>query len=70
VPLTPLDGGEAGYNLVIGQVVGIDIDDRFVKDGLVDTGAMRPILRAGYRDYFVVTPENRFSMTRPTGGGG
>ena len=70
VPLTPLDGGEAGYNLVIGQVVGIDIDDRFVKDGLVDTGAMRPIMRAGYRDYFVVTPENRFSMTRPTGGGG
>jgi flavin reductase (DIM6/NTAB) family NADH-FMN oxidoreductase RutF len=70
VPLTPLDGGEAGYNLVIGQVVGIDIDDRFVKDGLVDTGAMRPILRAGYRDYFVVTPENRFSMTRPAGGGG
>jgi flavin reductase (DIM6/NTAB) family NADH-FMN oxidoreductase RutF len=70
VLLTPLDGGEAGYNLVIGQVVGIDIDDRFVKDGLVDTGAMRPDLRAGYRDYFVVTPENRFSMTRPTGGGG
>jgi flavin reductase (DIM6/NTAB) family NADH-FMN oxidoreductase RutF len=70
VPLAPLNGGDARYNLVIGQVVGIYIDDRFVKDGLVDTGAMRPILRAGYRDYYVVTPENRFSMTRPAGGGG
>ena len=70
VPLTPLDGGQARYSLVIGQVVGIYIDDRFVKDGLVDTGAMRPILRGGYRDYFVVTPENRFSMTRPAGGSG
>ena len=55
---------------MIGQVVGIYIDDRFVKDGLVDTGAMRPILRAGYRDYYVVSPENLFSMTRPAGGGG
>ena len=70
VPLDPLGGGEARYRLVIGQVVGIYIDDRFVQGGLVDTGAMRPILRAGYRDYFVVTPENRFAMTRPAGGGG
>lgn len=70
VPLAPLNGGDARYNLVIGQVVGIYIDDRFVKDGLVDTGAMRPILRGGYRDYYVVTPENRFAMTRPAGGGG
>ena len=69
VPLEPLGGGPAAYYLVIGQVVGVYIDDRFIHDGIVDTAAMRPIMRAGYRDYFVVTPENRFTMTRPRGGG-
>src|SRR5215208_6654406 len=67
VSLTPLDG-EARYFLVIGQVIGIHIDDRFVVDGRVDTAAMRPIARAGYRDYFVATPETRFAITRPKGG--
>ena len=51
------------------QVVGIHIDDRFIVDGVVDTAAMRPIARAGYREYFVATPETNFAMTRPTGGG-
>ncbi len=67
VPLTPI-GGEAKYFLVIGQVVGIHIDDRFIVDGIVDTAAMAPIARAGYRDYFVATPETKFSITRPKGG--
>jgi flavin reductase (DIM6/NTAB) family NADH-FMN oxidoreductase RutF len=68
VPLVPLDGGDPPYFLVVGQVVGVYIDDRFIIDGIVDTAAMRPITRAGYRDYFVVTPDNKFSMTRPPGG--
>jgi flavin reductase (DIM6/NTAB) family NADH-FMN oxidoreductase RutF len=67
VPLTPLEGA-ARYRLVIGQVVGVHIDDRFVVDGLVDTAAMRPIARSGYHDYFVATPETKFSLRRPTGG--
>ncbi len=67
VPLTPL-GGEGRYWLVIGQVIGVHIDDRFVVDGLVDTAAMRPIARAGYHDYFVSTPETKFSIRRPKGG--
>jgi flavin reductase (DIM6/NTAB) family NADH-FMN oxidoreductase RutF len=65
VPLTPLGGGDPAYWLVVGQVVGIHIDDRFIVDGLVDTAAMRPIARAGYRDYFVSTPETKFSIRRP-----
>ncbi len=56
---------QQNYNLVIGQIVGIHIDDRFIKDGLVDVGAMRPIARLGYMDYAVVTPETIFSITRP-----
>ncbi|HEX5866114.1 MAG TPA: flavin reductase family protein [Beijerinckiaceae bacterium] len=68
VPLTPLSGAEARYFLVIGEVVAIHIDERFIVGGLVDTAAMRPITRAGYRDYFVATPDTRFAMTRPRGG--
>jgi flavin reductase (DIM6/NTAB) family NADH-FMN oxidoreductase RutF len=60
--------GEATHSYVVfGQVVGIHIDDRFIKDGLLDTAAMRPIARAGYHQYFVSTPETKFSMRRPTG---
>jgi flavin reductase (DIM6/NTAB) family NADH-FMN oxidoreductase RutF len=56
---------KTGHYLVIGRVVGIYIDDRFLKDGIVDTGAMRPIARMGYMDYAVVTPETVFNMNRP-----
>jgi flavin reductase (DIM6/NTAB) family NADH-FMN oxidoreductase RutF len=52
--------------VIFGYVVGIYIDDSFIKDGLVDTGAMRPIARLGYMDYAVVTPETVFSINRPT----
>jgi len=54
------------YSVIFGQVVGVYIDDRFIKDGLVDTGAMRPIARLGYMDYAVVTPETVFSIERPS----
>jgi flavin reductase (DIM6/NTAB) family NADH-FMN oxidoreductase RutF len=70
VPLTPLSGAEARYFLVIGEVVAVHIDERFIVEGLVDTAAMRPITRAGYRDYFVATPDTRFAMTRPRGAWG
>lgn len=67
VALPPLEpGGEIRNWVVFGQVVGIYIDDRFVKDGIVDTGAMRPIGRLGYMDYAVVTPETMFSIDRPS----
>ena len=69
IPLVPLGGGEPESFMVIGQVVSIYVDDRFVKDGRVDTGAMRPIMRGGYFDYFAVEPESRFELRRPKGGG-
>jgi flavin reductase (DIM6/NTAB) family NADH-FMN oxidoreductase RutF len=47
---------------VFGRVVGIHIDDRFLKDGLLDTAAMRPIARCGYADYSVV--DKVFQMSR------
>lgn len=68
IPLKPLGDAGARYFLVIGQVIGVYIDDRFIADGFVDTAAMRPIARAGYHDYFVATPETKFSVRRPKGG--
>lgn len=62
-PATP--GGPSGYHVVFGLVVGIHIDEAFIKDGIVDTGAMRPVARLGYHDYAVVTPETIFSLRRP-----
>lgn len=66
IQLDTVDGKAMDQFLVLGQVMGVHIDDRFVVDGLVDTAAMRPIMRAGYHDYFVATPETRFAMSRPT----
>jgi flavin reductase (DIM6/NTAB) family NADH-FMN oxidoreductase RutF len=54
VDLNDLDGKPAHRHVAFGQVVGIHIDDRFIKDGRLDTAAMRPIARCGYADYAVV----------------
>ena len=63
VELTGLDGKSLDRHVVIGQVVGVHIDDRFIKNGLLDTAAMQPIARCGYHDYAVV--ESLFEMVRP-----
>jgi len=57
--------GAAGYTMVIVEVVGIYIEDTFIKDGLVDTAAMEPIARLGYMDYAVIDESNMFSLNRP-----
>ncbi|HEX2216043.1 MAG TPA: flavin reductase family protein [Xanthobacteraceae bacterium] len=63
VDLTDLDGRDTDRHLVLGVVVGVHIEDRFIKDGMVDTAAMKPIARCGYNDYAVV--ESVFSIVRP-----
>ena len=67
--LPDLDGRVTDRYVVFGQVVAVYIDDAFIKDGKLDTAAMRPIARAGYSDYFVGTPETLFSLKRPAGAG-
>lgn len=62
VPRT-LDGTDARALVVIGQVVGIHIDEAILTDGLVDIHKSRPVSRLGYMD-FGVTVES-FSMQRP-----
>ncbi len=63
-----LSGAPAGCHMVIGQVVGVHIDDRFIRDGRLDTSAMRPIARMGYDEYAVV--DKPFTIVRPAGAGG
>ena len=63
--LHALDGSSAGHHLVVGQVVGVHLADDAVRDGRVDTAALRPIARCGYRgDYAVV--DELFELLRPT----
>jgi flavin reductase (DIM6/NTAB) family NADH-FMN oxidoreductase RutF len=57
--------GGHNYTVVFGAVVAVYIDDAFVKDGMVDTGAMQPIARMGYMQYSVVRPETVFALNRP-----
>ena len=49
--------------LVVGQVVGIHIDDRLIKDGRVDIVGVKPIARLGYSLY--TTVDNSFRMPFP-----
>jgi flavin reductase (DIM6/NTAB) family NADH-FMN oxidoreductase RutF len=64
IPLADLDGRPLDTHVVIGQVIGVHIDDRFIRDGQLDTAAMKPLARCGYHNYAVV--ESEFRMVRPT----
>jgi flavin reductase (DIM6/NTAB) family NADH-FMN oxidoreductase RutF len=64
--LADLDGNQVPRWMVLGQVVGIFIDDAYVRDGRFDTAGANPIARCGYADYAEV--DALFSITRPAGG--
>lgn len=53
--------------VVFGEVVGAHIARHLLVDGVYDTAAARPILRAGGTDVYIeVTPDRVFRMKRPT----
>lgn len=62
-----LEGGETGGVVVYGQVIGMHLDERYLKAGRFDLAAVQPIARCGYDEYAVI--EQVFTMTRPEGGG-
>jgi flavin reductase (DIM6/NTAB) family NADH-FMN oxidoreductase RutF len=64
VSLADIDGREIDSHVVFGQVIGVHIDDRYIRDGLLDSAAMKPIARCGYHNYAVV--ESQFAMRRPS----
>jgi flavin reductase (DIM6/NTAB) family NADH-FMN oxidoreductase RutF len=63
VDLPGPDGGLGTHAIVLGQVVGVHIDDAVIVDGRVDVTKLRPIARLGYSDYAVI--EEVFELTRP-----
>ena len=63
IPLRPKSGLPSATTIVIGEVVGIHIDDAILTDGLVDTRRLRPVARLGYMDYSIT--EEIFEMLRP-----
>jgi flavin reductase (DIM6/NTAB) family NADH-FMN oxidoreductase RutF len=65
--LTDVEGRGTGGWFVIGQVVGVHVDDAFLTDGQFDMVKARTVARCGYRDYTEVTA--LFSALRPTDGG-
>lgn len=67
IELKDATGASSGAFLVCGEVVGVFIDDRFIHQGRVDTAAMRPMARLGYRDYAIV--DRTVTLPRPKGGG-
>ena len=63
VSLHDVNGQPLDSHVVFGQVVGIFIDDAFIKNGRLDTAALQPLARCGYHDYAVVN--SVFEMIRP-----
>lgn len=62
--LKDVKGQPAGNILTVGQVVGVHLDERFVRDGRFDLAAARTILRCGYlADDAVI--EQLFELERP-----
>src|SRR5260221_14329013 len=54
IRLRDKDGQQLSRVLVLGQVVGFHVDERFVKNGRLDAVAMQPIARCGYDEYTVI----------------
>lgn len=63
IDLLDFEGCPTRRWFTIGQVVGVHIDERYLKDGLFDAVAARTISRCGYRDYAEVV--EMFSMLPP-----
>jgi flavin reductase (DIM6/NTAB) family NADH-FMN oxidoreductase RutF len=65
--LLDMDGRAHDRLVVIGQVVGVHIDEAFLEDGRFDTAKAGALARCGYLDYAAVF--ETFAMKRPPGGG-
>ena len=61
------DGAPLETYMAIGQVIGVHIDERCIRDGRFDMTIARTIARCGYADYAVV--DDVFSIIRPAGAG-
>ena len=63
VRLTGSDGRLNPASVIVGEVVGVHVDDSVIVDGQIDVVKMKPIARLGYMDYSVV--DGLFTIQRP-----
>jgi flavin reductase (DIM6/NTAB) family NADH-FMN oxidoreductase RutF len=59
----PDEQGRVANWLVVGRVIGVHIDDRFIENGRVNSQAMQMIVRLGYSEY--ATIDDVWQMRRP-----
>lgn len=66
VQLQGADGQQVATWLVLGEVVGVHIDEALLRDGVYDTAGAGHVLRGGGpADYFSIGPDQLFQMRRP-----
>jgi len=63
VELFSSDGTRSASSVIIGEVVGIHIDDSVIANGHIDVTRMQPLARLGYMDYCAVN--ELFAIQRP-----
>lgn len=63
VDLVPGGQTSATATMIIGEVVGVHIDDNVIVDGIVDIMRLRPISRLGYMQYCTI--DHVFEMQKP-----
>jgi flavin reductase (DIM6/NTAB) family NADH-FMN oxidoreductase RutF len=62
--LHDIEGRPTDQHLVIGQVIGVHLDETAIESGIVETATLRPVARlGGPGDYTVV--ESSFELLRP-----
>ncbi|WP_422732046.1 flavin reductase family protein [Leclercia pneumoniae] len=66
IQLTAANGEAIDTWLVLGEVVGIHIDEALLQDGIYQTARAEPVLRAGGPSaYFAISEDQRFDLVRP-----
>jgi len=66
IQLTAANGDAIETWLVLGEVVGIHIDEALLQEGIYQTARAQPVLRAGGPSaYFAISEAQRFDMVRP-----
>lgn len=66
IDLQTASGEASGSWFVVGEVVGVHIEDSLLVEGVYDTTAAQPVLRAGGPSaYFGIDAAHKFDMRRP-----